>query len=263
MNRRNILKTGLSAGLIGATNLTTSLTTNAAAEGNHYYELRTYQLRNDLTNKRIHDFFQSQFLPMAKRQDFGPVGCFTVASGQYTPSLILLLDYKSLGDMQAAHARMEGDKDFMKAWQDFEATAEMPYVRYESMLLKAFDGHLKLEIPAPNKTPRLFELRTYESRNHFSLKNKLAMFNQEEIKIFRDAGFAPIFFGEGVIGTRQPALTYMVAFDDMAAREAAWAKFVNSEAFKKIRVMPSWTDPEAVSNIYGSFLRPTAYSQIK
>ena len=120
-----------------------------------------------------------------------------------------------------------------------------------------------MEIPAPNKTPRLFELRTYESRNHFSLKAKLAMFNQEEIKIFRDSGFAPIFFGESVIGTRQPSLTYLVAFDDMAARDKCWATFVNSEAFKKIRVLPGWTDPEAVSNIYGSFLRPTAYSQIK
>jgi hypothetical protein len=263
MNRRNVLKTGLAAGLTGATTLKSLSTIGAAAEGNHYYELRTYQLRNDLTTKRIHDFFQNHFLPMTKRQDFGPVGCFTVASGQYTPSLILLLDYKSLGEMQAAHARMEGDKEFLKAWQEFEAAAEMPYVRYESQLLKAFDGHVKLEIPAPNKMPRLFELRTYESRNRFSLKNKLAMFNQEEIKIFRDCGFAPIFFGESVIGTRQPALTYLVAFDDMAAREAAWAKFINSGAFKKIRVLPGWTDPEAVSNIYGSFLRPTAYSQIK
>lgn len=259
MNRRNILKTGLAAGFTGAT----TLTTNAAAEGNHYYELRTYQLRNDINTKRIHDFFQQSFLPMAKRQDFGPVGCFTVASGQYTPSLMVFIDHKSLGEMQAANARMEADKDFMKAWQEFEATAEMPYVRYESALLKAFDGHLKTEIPAPGKAPRLFELRTYESRNHFSLKAKLDMFNKEEIKIFRDSGFAPIFFGESVIGTRQPALTYMVAFDDMASRDKCWATFINSEAFKKIRVMPGWTDPEAVSNIYGSFLRPTAYSQIK
>ncbi len=259
MNRRNILKTGLVAGLAGATNLTT----NAAAESNHYYEMRTYQLRNDINTKRIHDFFQNHFMPMAKRQDIGPVGCFTIASGQYSPALMVFIDYKSMGEMQVANARMESDKEFMKAWQEFEATPEMPYVRYESVLLKAFDGHIKTEVPAPNKAPRVFELRTYESRNHFSLKNKVAMFNQEEIKIFRDCGFAPIFFGEEVIGTRQPALTYMIAFDDMPAREAAWAKFVKSEAFAKIKVLPGWTDPEAVSNIYGSFLRPTAYSQIK
>ena len=157
---------------------------------------------------------------------------------------------------------MEADKDYMKAWQEFE-TSELPYVRYEASLLKAFDGHLKAEIPAANKEPRVFELRTYESKNHFSLKNKLAMFNQEEIKIFRDCGFAPIFFGESIFGARQPFLTYMIAFDSMPAREEAWTKFVKSEAFAKIKVLPGWTDPEAVSNIYGSFLRPTAFSQIR
>ena len=258
MNRRNILKSGLAAGLIGATNLTTQ----AAPESNHYYELRTYQLRNDLNPARMQNFFKDHFMPMAKRQDIGPVGCFTIASGQNAPALIVLIDHKSMGDVQAATARMEADKDYMKAWQEFE-TSELPYVRYDASLLKAFDGHLKVEIPAPNKDPRVFELRTYESKNHFSLKNKLAMFNQEEIKIFRDCGFAPIFFGESVFGQRQPFLTYMIAFDSMPAREAAWTKFVKSEAFAKIKVLPGWTDPEAVSNIYGSFLRPTAFSQIR
>lgn len=258
MNRRKLLQSGLAAGLIGATNLTT----HAAPESNHYYELRTYQLRNDLNPARIQNFFKDHFMPMAKRQDIGPVGCFTIASGQNAPALIVLIDHKSMSDLQTATARMEADKEYMKAWQEFE-TSELPYVRYEASLLKAFDGHLKAEVPAPNKDPRVFELRTYESKNHFSLKNKLAMFNQEEIKIFRDCGFAPIFFGESIFGQRQPFLTYMIAFDSMPAREEAWAKFVKSEAFAKIKVLSGWTDPEAVSNIYGSFLRPTAFSQIK
>lgn len=258
MNRRKLLQSGLAAGLIGATNLTTQ----AAPESNHYYELRTYQLRNDLNPARIQNFFKDHFMPMAKRQDIGPVGCFTIASGQNAPALIVLIDHKSMSDLQTATARMEADKEYMKAWQEFE-TSELPYVRYEASLLKAFDGHLKAEVPAPNKDPRVFELRTYESKNHFSLKNKLAMFNQEEIKIFRDCGFAPIFFGESIFGQRQPFLTYMIAFDSMPAREEAWAKFVKSEAFAKIKVLSGWTDPEAVSNIYGSFLRPTAFSQIK
>ena len=258
MNRRKLLQSGLAAGVIGATNLSTQ----ATPETNHYYEMRTYQLRNDIHPARIQAFFKDHFMPMAKRQEIGPIGCFTIASGQNAPALIVLIDYPSMAAVQAATARMEADKDYMKAWQEFEKS-EMPYVRYEANLLKAFDGHLKLEIPAPNKDPRVFELRTYQSPNHFSLKNKLAMFNQEEIKIFRDCGFAPIFFGESIFGSQQPYLKYMVAFDNMAAREEAWGKFVKNEQFAKIKVLPGWTDPEAVSNIYGSFLRPTAFSQIK
>jgi len=263
MNRREILKTGLAASLAAGT------TMNADAqntEANHYYELRTYHLRNDLNNpRRIQDFFQQHFFPMAKRQGIGPVGCFTVASGMQSPALIVLIDYPSLGELQAATGRMNGDKDFAAAWRAFEAANELPYVRYESTLLRAFDGHPKVELPPTDaKRPgRLFELRTYESKNAFSLRDKIEMFNQAEIKVFRDSGFAPVFFGEAVAGTNLPHLTYMVAFDDMAARDKAWGAFGTNEEFKKIRNKPGWTDPEAVSNIYGSFLRPTAFSQIR
>jgi hypothetical protein len=261
MNRRQVIKAGVAAGLAAGT-------ANAAPpqpEANHFYELRTYHLRNDLSPRRIQDFFQGHFVPAMKRLGVGPVGCFTPMSGIETPSLVVLIDYKSLAEMQSAMARSEQDKDFMKAWREFEAANELPYVRYESSLLKAFDAHPKVEVPPTDekRAPRMFELRTYESKNNFSLRAKIDMFNQEEIKIFRDCGFAPVFFGEAVVGTRMPRLTYLVGFDNMQAREAAWAKFIDNPDFKRIRVKPGWTDPEAVSNIHGAFLRPTAYSQIR
>ena len=95
MNRRKLLKSGLAAGIIGATNLTTNA---VAPETNHYYELRTYQLRNDIHPARIQAFFKDHFMPMAKRQEIGPVGCFTIASGQNAPA-----NYNSLFDVFTAH----------------------------------------------------------------------------------------------------------------------------------------------------------------
>lgn len=261
MNRRDVLKTGLAAGVVGAANVPAS----AAAESNHFYELRTYQLRNDIQPTRINEFFQHHFLPMMKRQGVGPVGCFNVISGQYSPALIVMVDYKSLAEMQATLDAMRADKEFGKEWQAFEAGSELPYVRYESVVLKAFDSHPKTEVPPTEekRPPRLFELRTYESRNAFSLRNKVEMFNQEEIKIFRASGFAPVFFGEGVIGTRLPSLTYMIGFDNMAARDKAWGTFGASPDWARVKTRPGWTDAEAVSNIHASFLRPTSYSQIR
>lgn len=262
MNRRQVIKTGLAASLTAGANM------NLAAqnsEPNHFYELRTYHLRNDLNPKRIQDFFQNHFMPLAKRLDVGPVGIFTPISGMQSPSLIVLIDYKSLAEMQSSMARMQQDKEFVKAWQEFEAGNELPYVRVESSLLKAFDSHPKVEIPPTDakRALRVFEHRTYESKNAFSLRAKIDMFNQAEIKIFRDCGFAPIFFGEAIIGDQMPRLTYMVGFDNMAEREKAWGAFGNNEEFKRIRVKPGWTDPEAVSNITSAFLRPTPFSQIK
>jgi NIPSNAP len=257
MNRRDVLKTGLAAGVANSMNI--------APEGMHYYELRTYELRNDLQPARIQDFFKNHFMPAMKRQGIGPVGCFTVISGLTTPSLVAVIDYKSLADMQTAMERVNSDKEFMKAWQAFEAGGELPYSRYRSVLLKAFETHPKIEVPPAEekRPPRVYELRTYESKNAFSLRNKIDMFNQEEIKIFRDCGFAPVFFGEAVFGTRLPHLTYMVGFDNMAAREKAWDTFRANPDWARVRVKPGWTDPEAVTNIHAAFLRPTNYSNIR
>lgn len=266
MNRRDVLKTGLASGIGG---LAGTAEINAfAAEANHFYELRTYQLRNDIQPAKINDFFQNHFLPRMQKLGVGPVGCFSVVSGQFTPALIVLVDYKSLAEMQTTMAA-SSDKEFLTAWRNFETAADMPYVRYESAVLKAFDSHPKVELPAPTdkqadkQAPRLFELRTYESRNTFTLRNKVDMFNQEEIKIFRACGIQPVFFGEGVIGTRLPSLTYMVGYENMAAREKAWDTFRGNPDWARVKTKTGWTDPEAVSNIHASFLRPTGYSQIK
>jgi hypothetical protein len=260
MNRRDVLKTGLAASVAGAANVPVP-----GAESNHFYELRIYELRNDIQPARIQEFFQNQVLPMMKRQGVGPVGCFNVISGLRSPSLVVLIDYKSLADMQSAMEAMRGDKEFVKGWQAFDGADEMPYARYESTLLKAFDSHQKIEIPPTDekRPPRVFELRTYESRSAFRLRSKIDMFNQEEIKIFRDCGFAPVFFGEAIAGSRMPHLTYLVGFDNMAAREKAWDTFRANPDWARVRNKPGWTDAEAVSNIHAAFLRPTAYSQIR
>ncbi len=52
MNRRDVLKTGLAAGIATTANAHAN-----AAETNHFYELRTYHLRNDIQPARINEFF--------------------------------------------------------------------------------------------------------------------------------------------------------------------------------------------------------------
>jgi NIPSNAP len=60
-----------------------------------------------------------------------------------------------------------------------------------------------------------------------------------------------------------PHLTYLVGFDNMAAREKAWDTFRANPDWARVRVKPGWTDPEAVTNIHAAFLRPTNYSNIR
>ena len=237
----------------------------AALDNPHIYELRIYELRNDLHPARIQEFFKSAFLPACQRAGVGPVGCFTVVAGLQAPALVVLLDHASMAAMQACLGAMKADAVYAQACQAFECAAEMPYVRCDSTLLEAFEAHPKTEIPPFDATrpPRLFELRTYRSRSGTALASKLEMMNKEEIRIFRACGFAPVFFGAAIAGGRLPHLTYLSGFDNMAARDKAWDSFRVNADWLRIKATPGWTDPEVVCNVHSSFLLPTDYSQIR
>jgi hypothetical protein len=115
---------------------------------------------------------------------------------------------------------------------------------------------------APQRASRIFELRTYESLNQTTLRQKIKMFSAGEIGIFRRSGLDPIFFGEAIAGTSQPHLTYMVAVDNLAAREKNWAAFQADAEWQKLRTTPEYAAPGLVINISNSILSPVAGSEI-
>ena len=96
----------------------------------------------------------------------------------------------------------------------------------------AIEGVPKLEVPAgvAEKKPRIFELRTYESHSKSANKKKIEMFNTGELGIFRRTGLQPVFFGETLIGTKMPNLTYMLTFENMAAHDKNWGARLGSRS---------------------------------
>jgi len=143
--------------------------------------------------------------------------------------------------------------------------SEPSYVRMDSALLRAFDSIPGIEVPpgGAKRAPRIFELRTYESPNVKASKTKIKMFDDAEIKIFRRCGMLPVFFGETLIGRNLPNLTYMLAYDDLAARDKVWKAFGADAEWQKLRSTPGLTDPEIVSNISNAILRPMPFSAIR
>ena len=55
-----------------------------------------------------------------------------------------------------------------------------------------------------------------------------------------------MFFGDNLIGERMPSFTYMLTFDDMAAREKNWGAFIADPEWVKLRATEGYTDPEIV-----------------
>jgi hypothetical protein len=108
----------------------------------------------------------------------------------------------------------------------------------------------------------LFELRVYESHSERASRKKIEMFDTGEIAIFRKAGLQPVFFGNTLIGHNLPNLAYLLVYEDMAARDRQWAAFAADPEWRKLSTTPGLTDPDIVTSISNTYLRPTAYSEI-
>ena len=73
------------------------------------------------------------------------------------------------------------------------------------------------------------------------------MVNVGEIAIFRRTGLQPVFFGETLVGTKLPNLTYMLVFDDMAAHDKNWAKFIGDPEWNRLSTTPCYTNAEILT----------------
>jgi NIPSNAP len=267
MKRRDFLKLPVAVGAFGAMpQLVARAAEASAGSTRELYELRLYHLRRGPMQKRFDDFYRDAAIPAMNRAGLSPIGVFTVATGPDSPTVYALIPYKSAESFLTANDRIDADPDYVRAGAEFlnAPAADPSYFRVESSLMLAFESIPKLEVPAATalKKPRLFELRTYESHSKKASQKKIEMFNRSEVAIFRRTGLAPVFFGETLIGSKLPNLTYMLVFDSMADHDQNWSTFGADAAWKKLSTTPGYTDPEIVSNISNLFLRPTAYSQI-
>lgn len=226
-----------------------------------YYELRRYHLLYGSKQRDVHTFLGEVAVPALNRIGINPVGVFNVAYGPNSPSVYILLPHPDLSSVESVRRRLAEDQAFVESGADFlrRPLSDPSYVRYESSLMKAFEGMQTMETPVETDG-RIFELRIYESHTDEAALRKIEMFNNGEIPIFREVGLHPVFFAETLIGDKLPNLTYMLAFENLAERDAAWARFSDHPDWKALSADPYYA--ESVSAITDFILRPTAYSQV-
>ncbi len=263
INRRTLLASAVPAALapLAAPQTALGAITRGIAPSPQYYELRRYRLRNVSQQRAFHTFWGDVAIPALNRLGIEPVGAFTVAHGPNGPSVYVLLPHADLESATTVRRRLAGDETYMQAGEGFlkRSMADPSYVRYESSLFKAFRGMPAMETPI-GSDGRVFELRVYESQSDEAGIRKIEMFDNGEIPIFREVGLHPVFFGEALVGEQLPNLTYMLVFENMAARDEAWAKFIAHPDWKALSADPYYA--ETVSAISSYVLRPTGYSQV-
>lgn len=246
------------SGLLGAQE------TQAAAKQNTILELKTWYLHNSAEDqgKRLAGYLQNGLAPALDRAGVRLDAAFANVISPDGPFYLTLVEYASLAAMQSAGEKLKADGTHTEVSKKL-AAGGAPFVRVESSLLRSFDVMPKVDRETKSESGRIFELRTYEAPSYPALTRKVGMFNDGEAKIFQRLGMRPVFFGETFVGPRQPNLTYMLSYDDLAARDKLWQSFVSDPEWKKLSAIPELKDAEIVSKISNVILRPLPFSQIR
>ena len=259
MERRTFMQTTLAA---AATVSVSELSHAAEPNRSEYFELRTYTLKK-AKKPLLDEYLKQAFLPAIKRLKFGPVGVFVEEGEDDTARVFVLIVHPSADSCVTLNARLAADPEHQKAGQAYlNAKADDPvFTRIESSLMVPFEKLPKL-VPVDATKPRLFQLRTYESHNERAGAKKIEMFNHGEIAIFQRVGLTPMFFGETILGTSMPNLTYLLVFPDEQTRTTAWNSFRTDPEWIKLKSIPEYADREIVSKITNRVLTPTPYSEL-
>jgi hypothetical protein len=236
------------------------------ARAREFYQIRRYFLQSGPQTTLTESYIGDALIPALTRMGMGPIGAFRLDIGPETPVFYVLIPGPSVEALAEVDLHLAKDADFLKVAEPFwSAPATAPsFLRVESSLLAAFEGWPKVTPPAgaATKAKRIFQLRTYESPSNRDHVRKVEMFHSGEFEIFLNAGFHPVFFGDTLVGSRMPNLTYMLSFADMAEMEAKWDVFRNDPAWKKLSADSRFAYEAIVSNISNQFLSPLAASQI-
>jgi len=106
----------------------------------------------------------------------------------------------------------------------------------------------------------IYEMRSYEVvPGRMPAMN--ARFQNHTVGLFEKHGIKVIGFWEAVVGTSN-VLHYMVAFEDLAHRERAWASFQADETWQKVRA-ESEEDGPIVAHVRNELWRPSSYSPMR
>ncbi|HET6386739.1 MAG TPA: NIPSNAP family protein [Armatimonadota bacterium] len=231
-----------------------------------YYELRTYHFDTAVQQQRYEGYLRDALIPALNRAGLTPIGAFTVEKQPDNHTLYLFIPYPSIEAFATLDDKLAADTALHAAgsaiW-NLPAT-DPPYSRIESSLLYAFPGMPQLHIPAETagNKGRAFELRTYSSASERAGLKKIEMFDVGEIAVFKRAGFQPVFYGQTIIGSNRPSLTYMITYPDGVDRGSLWKKFGADPESKRLFAKPEYQDKQIVSKIDHVFLRPTSCSQL-
>jgi hypothetical protein len=228
-----------------------------------FYVMDQYQLEQGPQTARIHDFFSKTLLPALGRIHGGPTIVLEAIAAPHMPLVTLIFGVERSSQIWEISQQLFADREFSRGFDEWEAGAE-PFVTSSATLLEATVYSPEIvPLAKPPEAPRIFELRTYQSPTARQRKALDARFSGAEIKIFQRVGVHPVFYSSTVFGANRPNLTYLIPFDNLAAREKAWNAFSADEEWVRVRKESVERDGQITAVIDLSLHRAMSYSPVR
>lgn len=229
-----------------------------------YFQLKVYHYESDEQEKVIDKYLELAYLPALHKLGFKEVGVFKPlenAVGQ-DRLVYVFISASDLNLLVNLDQRLANDQKYLEAGKAYmEASySQPPFKRLETIWMKAFEGMPKSALPklSAEKSKRIYELRSYEAATEQLSANKIAMFNNGEIDIFKKLNFNAVFYGQVIAGSTMPNLMYLTTFESMEDRNIHWKDF--GPLYKPMQDLPQYQNN--VSKNVTLLLHPTAYSDI-
>jgi hypothetical protein len=230
-----------------------------------YYEVRLYRINSSAMEALTDSYLKDAFIPALHRAGIPTIGVFkpVEADTAYGKLIYVFIPYKTLEQYELLPEKLKKDQAYAQAAKPYiDAPYNAPpFVRYESILSKAFSHMPEYKIPTftTPKSERIYEYRSYESATEAKADKKIEMFNEGgEIAIFEKIGSNPVFFAKVISGSLMPRLIYMTTYADMKSHDEKWAAFRTHPDWKRISSMEEYKN--TTSKVKPFLLHPTDYS---
>jgi hypothetical protein len=234
-------------------------------QSREFYQLKTYVLSTEQQVQTTDKFLKEAYLPALKKLGIKSIGVFKpkLNTADTLTKIIVVIPFKSINQFLELDDKLAKDKNYLQAGSEYLKAnyKQPPYLRIESLLLKAFIEHPFLTLPVLDspRAKRVYELRSYESATEAIHINKVDMFNAGgEVKLFNRLGFNAVFYGQVISGAKMPNLMYMTTFSNQESRDEHWKAFSGSPEWKELIAMEKYKNN--ISHMDISFLYPTDYS---
>jgi hypothetical protein len=106
----------------------------------------------------------------------------------------------------------------------------------------------------------IYELRIYTATPG-RLPDILARFRDHTLKIWERHGIRQAGFWTTLVGPNSSTLTYLLAWESLAEREAKWNAFIVDPEWLAVRAATE-KDGAIVASVANSFLEPTPFSSM-